>query len=63
MNFMLDTIVTQSHCGASFSNTRVTYLVFADNTVILAESLEDLAMAGQKGELFGALSLLSRAKV
>ena len=45
MESVLDRVVDQSHCGASIGNTRVTDLVFADDAVILAESLEVLVMA------------------
>ena len=41
-------VVDQSHCGASIgntSNTEITDLVFADNAVTFAESLEVLVMA------------------
>ena len=34
-----------SHCGASVSNTEITDLVFADDSVIFAKSLEVLVMA------------------
>ncbi len=39
MDWVLGRAVDQSHCGASVGNTRVTDLVFADDAVILAESL------------------------
>ena len=35
----------QSQCGASVGNTKTTDLVFADDAVIFAESLEILVMA------------------
>lgn len=38
-------VVYQSHCGASVSNIKVTDIVFADDAVILMESLEILMMA------------------
>lgn len=38
-------MVDQSHCGASIGNTGVTDFVFADDAVILAESLKVLVMA------------------
>ena len=38
-------VTDQSHCGASVGNTRVTDLIFADDAVLLAESLEVLVMA------------------
>ena len=34
----------QSHCGASVGKTKITNLVFADDAVIFAESLEVLMM-------------------
>ncbi|KAG0725162.1 DNA replication licensing factor MCM4 [Chionoecetes opilio] len=37
--------VDQSDCGASVGNTKITDLVFADDVVIFAESLEVLVMA------------------
>ena len=45
MDWVLGRVVDQSHCGASVGNTRVTDLVFADDAVILSESLEVLVMA------------------
>ncbi|KAG0713163.1 hypothetical protein GWK47_016818 [Chionoecetes opilio] len=39
------TVVDQSDCGASVGNTKITDLVFADDAVIFAESLEVLVMA------------------
>ncbi|KAG0728970.1 Exportin-6-B [Chionoecetes opilio] len=44
-NFKTDTVVDQSDCGASVGNTKITDLVFADDAVIFAESLEVLVMA------------------
>ncbi|KAG0721937.1 hypothetical protein GWK47_045438 [Chionoecetes opilio] len=41
----LDEVVDQSDCGASVGNTKITDLVFADDAVIFAESLEVLVMA------------------
>ncbi|KAG0722363.1 Cyclin-F [Chionoecetes opilio] len=38
-------VVDQSDCGASVGNTKITDLVFADDAVIFAESLEVLVMA------------------
>ena len=38
-------VVEQSHYGASVGNTEITDLVFADNAVIFAESLEDSVLA------------------
>ena len=35
----------KSHCGAYVNNTEITDLVFADDAVIFAESLEVLVMA------------------
>ena len=35
----------QSHCRGSVSNTKITYLVLANDAVIFAESLEILVMA------------------
>ncbi|KAG0714353.1 Ubiquitin carboxyl-terminal hydrolase 46 [Chionoecetes opilio] len=45
MDWVLDKVVDQSDCGASIGNTKITDLVFADDAVIFAESLEVLAMA------------------
>ena len=45
MDWVLGRVVDQSHCGASVGNTKVTDLVFADDAVLLAESLEVLVMA------------------
>lgn len=45
MDWVLGRAVDQSHCGASVGNTTVTDLVFADDAVILAESLEVLVLA------------------
>ncbi len=42
---VLGRVVDQSHYGASIINSRVTDLVFADDVVILAESLEVVVMA------------------
>ncbi|KAG0707250.1 Reticulon-4 receptor [Chionoecetes opilio] len=41
----LKEVVVQSDCGASVGNTKITDLVFADDAVIFAESLEVLVMA------------------
>ncbi|KAG0703014.1 E3 ubiquitin-protein ligase Bre1 [Chionoecetes opilio] len=45
MDWVLDKVVDQSDCGASVGNTKITDLVFADDAVIFAESLEVLVMA------------------
>ncbi|KAG0711101.1 putative uncharacterized transposon-derived protein F52C9.6 [Chionoecetes opilio] len=45
MDWVLDKVVDQSDCGASVDNTKITDLVFADDAVIFAESLEVLVMA------------------
>ncbi|KAG0719065.1 Retrovirus-related Pol polyprotein from type-1 retrotransposable element R2 [Chionoecetes opilio] len=45
MDWVLDKVVNQSDCGASVGNTKITDLVFADDAVIFAESLEVLGMA------------------
>ncbi|KAG0723026.1 LINE-1 retrotransposable element ORF2 protein [Chionoecetes opilio] len=45
MDWVLDKVVHQSNCGASVGNTKITDLVFADDAVIFAESLEVLLMA------------------
>ena len=42
---ILGRVVDQSHCGASVSNTKITDLVFVDDAVIFAESMEVLMMA------------------
>ncbi|KAG0724525.1 hypothetical protein GWK47_040428 [Chionoecetes opilio] len=42
---VLDKVVDQSDCGAFVGNTKITDLVFADDAVIFAESLEVLVMA------------------
>ncbi|KAG0714021.1 hypothetical protein GWK47_014949 [Chionoecetes opilio] len=45
MDWVLDKVVDQSDCGAFVGNTKITDLVFADDAVIFAESLEVLVMA------------------
>ncbi|KAG0712764.1 hypothetical protein GWK47_017730 [Chionoecetes opilio] len=45
MDWVLDKVVDQSDCGASVGNTKITDLVFANDAVIFAESLEVLVMA------------------
>ncbi|KAG0723177.1 hypothetical protein GWK47_043129 [Chionoecetes opilio] len=45
MDWVLGKVVDQSDCGASAVNTKITDLVFADDAVIFAESLEVLVMA------------------
>ena len=45
MDWIMDRVVDQSHCGASIGNFKVTDLDFADDAVILAESLEVLVLA------------------
>ncbi|KAG0713021.1 hypothetical protein GWK47_017152 [Chionoecetes opilio] len=45
MNWVLGKVVDQSDCGTSLGNTKITDLVFADDAVIFAESLEVLVMA------------------
>ncbi len=45
MDWVLGKVADQSHCGASVGNTKVSDLVFADDAVILAESIEVLVMA------------------
>ncbi|KAG0722631.1 Retrovirus-related Pol polyprotein from type-1 retrotransposable element R2 [Chionoecetes opilio] len=45
MNWVLDKVVDQSDCGSSLGNTKITDLVFADDAVIFAESLEVLVIA------------------
>ncbi|KAG0729698.1 Retrovirus-related Pol polyprotein from type-1 retrotransposable element R2 [Chionoecetes opilio] len=45
MDWVLDKVVDQRDCGASVGNTKITDLVFADDAVIFAESLEVLVMA------------------
>ncbi|KAG0714105.1 LINE-1 retrotransposable element ORF2 protein [Chionoecetes opilio] len=45
IDWVLDKVVNQSDCGASVGNTKITDLVFADDAVIFAESLEVLVMA------------------
>ncbi|KAG0726800.1 DNA-directed RNA polymerases I, II, and III subunit RPABC2 [Chionoecetes opilio] len=45
MDWVLDKVVDRSNCGASVGNTKITDLVFADDAVIFAESLEVLVMA------------------
>ena len=34
MDWILGRVVDQSHCGASVSNTKITYVVFTDDAVI-----------------------------
>ena len=45
MDWVLGRVVDHSHCGASVGNTKITDLVFADDAVIFAESLEVLVIA------------------
>ena len=45
MDWVMGRVMSQSHCGASFSNTKITDVVFVDDAVIFAESLEVLVMA------------------
>ena len=45
VNWILGRIVDQSHCRASVGNSNITDLVFADDAVIFAKSLEVLVMA------------------
>lgn len=45
MDWVLGKVVDQSHCGASVGNAKITDLVFADDAVILAESLGVLVLA------------------
>ncbi|KAG0711984.1 hypothetical protein GWK47_019421 [Chionoecetes opilio] len=45
MDWVLGRVVDQSDCEASLGNTKITDLVFADDAVIFAESLEVLVMA------------------
>ena len=45
MDWVLGKVVDHSHCGASVGNAKITDLVFADDAVILAESLEVLVLA------------------
>ena len=45
MYWVLGRAVEQSHCGAFFSNTKITDLVFADDATIFAKSQEVLVMA------------------
>ena len=44
MDWIMDKVGDQSHCGASVDNTKITDLIFADDAVIFAESLEVLVM-------------------
>ena len=39
IDWVLGSVVQQSHCGASVGTTKITYLVFADDAAIFAESL------------------------
>lgn len=45
MDWLLDRAVDQNRCGASVTNTRITGLDLADDTVIFAESQEVLVLA------------------
>ena len=45
MDWVLNRVVSQTQCGASVGNTKITDLVFADDAVIFAETLEVLVMA------------------
>merc|ERR1712035_203667 len=42
MDWVMGKVADQSHCGASISNSKISDLVFADDAVIFAESLEVL---------------------
>ncbi|XP_076049304.1 uncharacterized protein LOC143029977 [Oratosquilla oratoria] len=42
MDWILDRVVNHCRCGASISNTKVTDLLFPDDAVLLAETLEVL---------------------
>ena len=44
MDWVLGRVVNQSHCGGSVGNTKITDLVFVDDTVIFTESLEVTVM-------------------
>lgn len=44
MKCVVGRVVDLSHCGTSHGNTRVTDFIFADDVVILSESLEVLVM-------------------
>ena len=44
-DWVLGRVVEQSHCGASVTNNKITYLVSADNATIFADSMEVLVMA------------------
>ena len=44
-DWVLDRVVEQSHCGASADKTDITDLVYADDAVICAVSLEVLVKA------------------
>ena len=45
MNWVMGRAVNQSHCEVSASNTKITDLVIADDSIIFAESLEVLVVA------------------
>ena len=45
MDWVLGRVVDQSHCGAFVSNTKITDLGVANDTVFFAESLKVLVMA------------------
>lgn len=45
MDFLLDKVMEQSHCGAPVGKTRDTVLVFTDNALDFAASLEVLVLA------------------
>ena len=45
MDWILGRVVDQSHCGTSIGNTKITDLVFTDDAVVFAESLEVQVMA------------------
>ena len=44
VDWVLDRVVDQSHCGTCVGYTKITDLVFTDDAVIFAESLEVLVM-------------------
>ena len=43
-DWLMGIVMDQCHCGASVGNTKITDLVFADDAVIFAQSLEVLVM-------------------
>ena len=59
MDWILDRIVDQSHCGASIGNNRVTDPIFANDAVLLVESFKVLVFQvswpKSKDQIYGGI--------